>query len=104
MNTKEILEIIAQAAKGGGLSRFNDMKSLMYFLCQNFNLNASFIRQYKDVINWKKISTEQQNCIDTNFIREFKDYLNWDYFGKYSCAVLTKEQEKEFQEYFSKKK
>ena len=104
MNMKEILEIIAQAAKGDGLSHFSDMKSLMYFLCQNFNLNASFIRQYKDVINWKKISTEQQNCIDTNFIREFKDYLNWDYFGKYSCAVLTKEQEKEFQKYFSKKK
>lgn len=33
MNTEEILEIIAQAAKGGGLSRFSDMKSLIYFLC-----------------------------------------------------------------------
>lgn len=104
MNTKEILKIIAQAAKDGGLSRFSDMKSLMYFLCQNFNLNASFIRQYKDVINWKKISTEQDNCIDTNFIREFKDYLNWNYFGKYSRYILTEEQRKEFQEYFSEKK
>ena len=100
MVLQEKIEIILKAAKGGGLSRFNDMKSLMYFLCQNFDLTDEFIREYKDVINWKKISTEQQNCIDTNFIREFKDYLNWDYFGKYSRCILTEEQKKEFREYY----
>lgn len=98
MNTQEILEIITKAAKDGGLSHLSDIKSLLYFICQNFNLTSEFIREYKDVVNWKKISTEQTDCIDINFIREFRDKLDWNYLGKYSRAILTKEQEKEFRE------
>lgn len=100
MNTQEILEIIKKAAKGGGLSRFSDMKSLMHFICQNFDLTPEFIREYKDVVNWKSISAEQQ-IIDTNFLREFQDKLDWNYVGQRGRFVITEEQKRQFREHYN---
>jgi hypothetical protein len=38
-------------------------------------LSESFIREFKNVLNWKKVSSRQQ--LSEDFIREFQDKVNW---------------------------
>lgn len=99
MTNQEKIKVFNDVFVQGGLDYWYNMKQLMHFICGNFKLNESFIREYKDVIDWRKISTEQE-LSDINFLREFKDQLDWYYLGKYSRTSLSKEQKEEFKEYY----
>lgn len=74
------------------------MHELMYFICENFKLTESFIREYRKDVNWRKICTEQI-CDNTNFLREFADEIDWTYVAGYGRTILTQEQKKEFLNY-----
>lgn len=99
LTNEEKIEILTKVINQNGLRRFDTRVSLMYLICTQFDLTPDFIREYRDMVNWKAISTEQQ-IPDTDFLREFKDYLNWDYLGKCGRFIITEEQKHEFKEYY----
>jgi len=60
-----------------------EMKNILnvYGITLEDSNEKSFIRQFKDSVDWDFISQSQK--LSESFIREFKDSVNWDYISTY---------------------
>lgn len=103
MTDQEILDILNKVAKRNGFDGLRNIKSLMHFICSNLVVSEEFIRQYRDVIPWRTVSTEQE-WISTDLIREFRNELKWEYFGRYGKTTLTIDQSDQFKFYYPENK
>lgn len=59
-----------------------------YHICQNQILSEKFIRQHVDYLDescWAAISEHIENNLSESFIREFKDFVQWDFIVECQC-------------------
>ena len=77
------------------LPDLNKNKHFWNYITLYQKLNESFIREFKDILNWYNISEYQK--LSESFIREFKDNVKWDYISKYQ--KLSEKFIREFKDY-----
>lgn len=62
----------------------------MGLLSSNYPLSQSQLSLYKNVLNWNKISTNENIKWDSNILIEFQEYVNWDTFTTNKSAFVDK--------------
>ena len=64
-----------------------------YILCSHYELDESFIREFKDYLNWEQVCLCQK--MSNNFLLEMKNYLSWNFLGaqNYCFDLIMDNQE-----------